>query len=298
MALKRALITGLAGFTGYYLARELEAAGFEVHGIGAGAAPVLNYHQVDLADVAGLCTVVEQVQPTVVVHLAAIAFVDHGDAEAFYRVNVVGTRNLLAALAVAATGLECVLLVSSANIYGNSTEGVITEAVLPEPANDYAVSKLAMEYMARLWLPKLPIVTVRPFNYTGVGQSEQFLLPKIVGHFRRGEKCIELGNLDVWRDFSDVRAVVAAYCGLIKAKPVGQVFNVCSGQSVSLREVIAIVEEIVGYQIEVKVNPAFIRANEVKTLTGSSEHLRSVLPAWQTIPLQQTLSWMLKASQG
>lgn len=295
MALERALITGLAGFTGHYLARELEAAGFEVHGLGAGPASLPNYHQVDLADAAGLRAVIEQVQPTVVAHLAAIAFVGHGDAEAFYRVNVVGTRNLLAALADAATGLECVLLASSANIYGNSTEGVIAESVLPDPANDYAVSKLAMEYMARLWLPKLPIVTVRPFNYTGVGQTEQFLLPKIVGHFRRGERRIELGNLDVWRDFSDVRAVAAAYRGLIEAKPVGQVFNVCSGQAVSLREVIAMVEEIAGYQIEVNVNPAFVRANEVKTLTGSAEHLRAVLPAWKTIPLQQTLGWMLQA---
>ena len=298
MGLKRALITGLAGFTGYYLARELEANGFEVHGLGADPVAVPNYQQVDLADAAGLRVVVERVQPTVVVHLAAIAFVGHGDVEAFYRVNVVGTRNLLSALGDAAVGLECVLLASSANIYGNSTAGVITEAVLPDPANDYAVSKLAMEYMARLWLPKLPIVTVRPFNYTGVGQTEQFLLPKIVGHFRRGEKRIELGNLDVWRDFSDVRAMVAAYRGLLEAKPVGQVFNVCSGQAVSLREVITMVEEIAGYRIEVDVNPAFVRANEVKTLTGSAERLRAILPDWQTIPLQQTLAWMLQANQA
>lgn len=298
MTLKRALITGLAGFTGYFLARELEVAGFEVHGLGTHPATMPNYHQVDLADVVGLRVVVEKVQPTVVVHLAAVAFVGHSDAEAFYRVNVVGTRNLLAALADAATGLECVLLASSANIYGNSTAGVITEAVLPDPANDYAVSKLSMEYMAHLWLHKLPIVTVRPFNYTGVGQSEQFLLPKIVGHFRRGEKRIELGNLDVWRDFSDVRAIVAAYRGLIESKPVGQVFNVCSGQAVSLREVIAMVEEIGGYQIEVNVNPAFVRANEVKTLTGSAERLRAILPDWQTIPLQQTLGWMLREAEA
>ena len=298
MAPKRALITGLAGFTGHYLARELEAAGFEVHGLGAHSAAVPNYHQVDLADAAGLRAVVEQVRPTVVAHLAAIAFVGNVDAEAFYRVNVVGTRNLLATLADAAVGLECVLLASSANIYGNSSAGVITEAVLPDPANDYAVSKLAMEYMARLWLSKLPIVTARPFNYTGIGQSEQFLLPKIVGHFRRGEKRIELGNLDVWRDFSDVRAVVAAYRGLIEAQPVGQVFNICSGQAVSLREVIAMVEEIAGYRIEVDVNPAFVRANEVKTLTGSAERLRAILPDWQTIPLQQTLAWMLRADQA
>jgi nucleoside-diphosphate-sugar epimerase len=149
--------------------------------------------------------------------------------------------------------------------------------------------------MAKLWLSKLPIVTVRPFNFTGVGQSEQFLLPKIVSHFKRKEKHIELGNLDVWRDFSDVRAVVAAYVGLIQAKPIGQVFNVCSGQATSLRQVVAMVAELSGFPVEVFVNAALIRPNEVKELIGSADRLKTVLPHWQTIPLRKTLAWMLEA---
>ena len=297
MLAKRALITGLAGFTGHYLARELTSAGYEVHGLGEGASPVANYHQVDLGDPIALREVIARVQPAVVAHLAAIAFVGYGDADAFYRVNVVGTRNLLEALATVATGLECVLLASSANVYGNATEGVIDEEVRPDPANDYAVSKLSMEYVARLWQPKLPIVMVRPFNYTGVGQTEDFLLPKIVGHFCRAADRIELGNLDVWRDFNDVRAVAAAYRGLIEApeRSVGQVFNVCSGQATSLREVIALMEAISGNRVEVVVNPAFVRQNEVKVLTGSAERLRAVLPCWQPIPLRDTLGWMYEA---
>jgi nucleoside-diphosphate-sugar epimerase len=229
------------------------------------------------------------------VHLAAIAFVGHADAEAFYRVNLIGTHNLLSVLAQTALHLECILLVSSANIYGNCNEGVLHESQTPAPENDYAVSKLAMEHMAKLWLSKLPIVTVRPFNYTGVGQSEQFLLPKIVSHFKRKEKHIELGNLDVWRDFSDVRAVVAAYVDLIQAKPIGQVFNVCSGQATSLRQVLAMAEEMAGYAIEVVVNPAFVRPNEIKELIGCADRLKTVLPHWQTIPLRKTLAWMLEA---
>lgn len=295
MTKPRALITGLAGFTGHYVARELEQAGYEVHGLGSSPSLLANYHQADIADAAHLRAVIDTVQPRVVVHLAGIAFVGHGDAAAFYRVNLIGTRNLLAALADAATNLDCILLASSANVYGNSTEGSITEDTLPEPANDYAVSKLGMEYMARLWQDKLPIVIARPFNYTGVGQTESFLLPKIVSHFKCRAPQIELGNLDVWRDFSDVRVVAEAYRGLAQAKAVGRTFNVCSGQATSLREVISMMEDIAGYCIDVQVNPAFVRANEVKTLTGSADRLRSVLSDWQSIPLSDTLRWMYQA---
>lgn len=294
---KRALITGLGGFTGHYMAQELEEAGYEVHGMGSDVSSLPHYHQADLTDVASLKVVMERVRPSVVVHLAGIAFVGHGNADAFYRVNLMGTRNLLEACCCVADGLDCVLLASSANVYGNRTEGVITEDVLPDPANDYAVSKIGMEYVARIWMARLPIVIARPFNYTGVGQTESFLLPKIVGHFVRRAPRIELGNLDVWRDFNDVRRVAAAYRGLVEAagSTAGNTYNVCSGRATSLRDVIAHMEDIAGYRIEVAVNPAFVRANEVKTLTGSYERLAGVLPEWQPLPLEETLAWMYQA---
>jgi nucleoside-diphosphate-sugar epimerase len=250
---------------------------------------------VDLCDPEAVSQAIRAIRPNVVVHLAAIAFVAHGKADDFYRVNLAGTRNLLDALSQVSDGLDCVLLASSANIYGNRTEGILTEDCLPDPANDYAVSKLAMEYMARLWMDKLPIVIARPFNYTGIGQSENFLIPKIISHFRQKATRIELGNLDVWRDFNDVRAVCSAYASLLKERPVGQVFNVCSGIGTSLREVVAAVENLAGYKIELSVNPAFVRANEVKILAGSAERLSSVIPDWRPIPLEETLSWMYSA---
>jgi nucleoside-diphosphate-sugar epimerase len=298
MTEKRALITGINGFTGKYVADELEAAGFIVYGTGAVASNLPRYFQVNLLNKTGLAQVVSEVQPTVVVHLAAIAFVGHGNADGFYEVNVVGTRNLLEALASNTKGLDAVLLASSANVYGNTTEGMLVEDTLPNPANDYAVSKLAMEFMAKLWLPKLPLFFVRPFNYTGVNQSEDFLLPKIVGHFRRRAPVIELGNLDIWRDFSDVRTVANIYRRLIEVKPVGQVVNVCSGTTHSLREVLGMVEKISGHKMDVKVNPAFVRANEVKRLCGDATRLRALIGEWNSPPLEETLCWMLAAPKA
>lgn len=293
---QRALITGLRGFTGHYLAQQLAAAGYRVFGTALGPDPLHeDVFAVDLADREGLREVVAKVRPDVVVHLAAIAFVAHSDAEAIYRVNISGTRNLLEALASCQVTPRAVLLASSANIYGNATVEPITENELPAPANDYAVSKLAMEYMARLWMDRLPIIIARPFNYAGVGQAENFLLPKIASHFRRGAHQIELGNLDVARDFSDVRMVAATYRKLLALAPAGQTFNVCSGIAYTLLEVLAMMEEMAGYRLDVRVNPAFSRANEVKRLVGSNLKLRQAIGDVSPIPLVDTLRWMLRA---
>lgn len=291
---KRALITGIQGFTGRYMAAELAAQGCEVVGLGSQPSSEANYHQADLTDLVGLSKLLADIQPDIVVHLAALAFVGHGAAEAFYQVNLIGTRNLLEAIANCGKTLESVLLASSANVYGNASEGLLDESTTPAPANDYAVSKLAMEYMASLWFGRLPIIVTRPFNYTGVGQADNFLLPKIVKHFREKAEKIELGNLDVWRDFSDVRSLVAAYRGLLEAKPFGKYVNVSSGKTHSLREVIDMCRSITGHDLTVEVNPAFVRANEVKTLCGDNRKLKSLVPGWQTPELRETLDWMLK----
>jgi nucleoside-diphosphate-sugar epimerase len=301
---KRALITGLAGFTGHYMAQELAAAGYHVFGTAmpteaaAGTMPD-NVFAVDLLDRTAVGAMIEQVRPDVVVHLAGIAFVAHANAGLIYQVNVVGSRNLLEALATSTYRPSAVLLASSANIYGNADVPAIDERQAPAPANDYAVSKLAMEYMARLWMDRLPIILARPFNYTGVGQAENFLLPKIVSHFRRGAREIELGNLAIARDFSDVRSVVRSYRGLLARAPDAAwpdpAFNICSGHSTSLQAVIAMMEEIAGYQIAVKVNPAFVRSNDVLTLTGSRVKLDQAIGPVPQVPLADTLAWMYRA---
>lgn len=291
----RVLITGLNGFTGRYMAAELENHGWEVWGVGSQPADQPRYYSVDLMDAAGLHAVLSQVRPDAVVHLAGIAFVGHGEAQAFYRVNLLGTYQLLAALAQLPHTPQCVLLASSAGIYGNATGGSLKEDAPAQPANDYAVSKLAMEHMAKLWQDKLPIVIARPFNYTGVGQGASFLLPKIVAHFRQRASSIELGNLQVWRDFSDVRAVVRAYRRLIEVCPRGQTVNVCSGRVHSLGEVLEMAEQISGHHLRVDVNPAFVRANEVKILCGDAGLLRSLIGPWDSPPLGNTLRWMLEA---
>jgi len=278
----RTLVTGLDGFTGRYVQSELESHGHTVVGLNC-----------DLTDAEAVAADVARIQPEAVIHLAAVAFVGHGDAKAFYDVNLMGTRNLLAALVQYAPDVQSILLASSANIYGNRSEGVLSEDALPDPANDYAVSKCAMEQMARLWLDRLPLFLVRPFNYSGVGQDDKFLIPKIVTHFRQKKEVIELGNLEVWREFGDVRAIADIYRRLLECCPAGETLNICTGKTYSLREVISLSEEITGHHIEIQVNPEFVRANEVRILTGDNSRLKGVIGEWQPYRLQDTLAWML-----
>lgn len=296
----RTLITGAAGFTGRYLAGLLADRGHEVHGLIHGRADdpsdgLHSVHRGDLTDLAAMLQVVDDVRPDHVVHLAAIAFVAHGDVGELYRSNIVGTRQLLEALSGLAEPPRSILLASSANVYGNSREGVLDESLTPAPANDYGVSKLAVEHLARIYSDRLPIIVARPFNYTGRGQAENFVVPKIVAHARDGRREIELGNLEVSRDFSDVRTVVDAYARLLdEPQALGETFNICSGEAVSLRAIIARVEALSGHVFDVTVNPAFVRANEVRSLCGSPARLEAAIGPLNHIPLEQTLHWMLE----
>lgn len=292
-----ALLTGSRGFTGRYLRAELTQAGYRVLGVVQDGAIGADEIALDLRDREVTLRALAPLLPAVVVHLAGIAQVAHGDAAALYQTNLIATRNLLEALAQCAAPPRAVLLASSGNVYGNLGAEVLDESMAPQPANDYAVSKLAMEHMARLWMERLPIILARPFNYTGVGQSEDFLLPKIVGHFRRGARVIELGNTHVARDFSDVREVARCYRKLVQTPAaIGQTLNVCSGTLTALDEVIAAMRDIAGYAIEVRVNPAFVRGHEIARLRGSNTRLRAVLDdAPDGIPLHETLRWMYTA---
>lgn len=277
------LVTGANGFTGQRFVTTARARGHEVVALLA-----------NLNDQDALKEEVAYVAPEAVVHLAAISFVGHENDEEFYRVNVIGTINLLKALVQPGLKKARVLVASSANIYGTPDIDVIDESVSPAPVNHYAASKLAMEYMVKAWFDKLPIVITRPFNYTGVGQHENFLIPKIVAHYRRGEKVIELGNLDVSRDFSDVRDVVDAYVSLLESDAHSTVVNICSGQAIALREVIQKMNIIAGYEIEVRVNPAFVRANEIPRLCGSNHYLKKLINFSPKYTFDQTLRSMFE----
>ena len=275
------LLTGADGFTGIYVQRALEAAGHTSVAFTA-----------DLRDGGAVKAALQGLQFDAVLHLAAQAFVAHNDANEFYDVNLKGTNTLLDVLSERADTLQAVILASTAAVYGNRREGVLSEDMVPDPVGHYAVSKLAMEHASRVF-SALPISIVRPFNYTGVGQSPKFVIPKIVSHFAEKKPRLELGNTDVYREFGDVRAVAEIYVRLLEARPSGVVVNLCTGTPYALRDVIDMCEQISGHTLEIDVNPAFVRAQEVKSLTGDPSRLTSVIGALPDYTLRDTLTWML-----
>jgi GDP-6-deoxy-D-talose 4-dehydrogenase len=280
------LVTGADGFTGRQFLASAASAGHETVALRA-----------DLTRAKEVASEVAELSVDAVVHLGAIAFVGHKDESAFYDVNLFGTLNLLEALRSAGAPLRSVLLASSANIYGNCQNSPITEAETPAPVNHYAMSKLGMELMARARFADLPIVVARPFNYTGVGQAEQFVIPKLVDHFRRRASTVTLGNLHVQREYNDVRFVCEAYLRLLAGRNGDHAtFNVCTGTTHDFNAVIGMLQNLTGHRIEVRVDEALVRANEVHRLCGDPARLRAAIGSLPAYQLEDTLSWMLAAA--
>lgn len=277
----RVLITGGSGFTGQYLSNQLTQAGHEVKSLASNLSEI-NDLEVELGNF----------KPNSVVHLAGISSVLHKSANDFYNVNLIGTRNLLSAISGSRSSIDSIILASTAHIYDTNHNGPISETGAVNPGSDYAVSKYAMERMAKLWSESLPIVVTRPFNYTGVGQTTNFVIPKIVSHFKNKELEIQLGNTSLFREFGDVRDVADIYAMMVERPPIGEVLNICTGQYHKLDDIIKLCSEISLHQLNVKTNADFLRPGEPEKVFGDCSKLTKYFPEIQFRGMQSTLSWM------
>lgn len=278
----RLLLTGTRGFTGQHLAALAARQGHEVLALDH-----------DLRDADGLREHMASLDFTHVAHLAAISSPAHRDRQALYETNLFGTLNLLDAMLSSGRCPARILLTSSANVYGNSPHSPIGEACAPAPVNHYAMSKLAMEHMARTYQDRLPIFFTRPFNYIGPGQSPNFIMPKLVDHFRRRADSIELGNLDVERELNDVRLVAEVYLRLLRQADAGEIYNIGTGKAHRLSEIIERLTSLTGHRPTIRVNPAFVRDNEIPRLTADPTKLVATVGDLPDYPLDDTLRWML-----
>ena len=308
----RVLVTGLTGFVGPWLMRALGAAGHEVHGLvrdpGAGSrldnvgVPPEALHRADLSE-AGVAAVVRDVAPGAIVHLAALSFVPDAerDPAATYATNVGGTLALLAAVRAHAREAR-VLVVTSGDVYGavRPEDLPVVEETPLRPLTVYGASKAAADLAAGQWARAygLPIVRARPFNHTGPGQSASFVCSAIARQVARieagrQEPVLRVGNVDPVRDFSDVRDVAAAYVALLERGRAGEAYNVCSGEGVSVAEIIAITRDRARVPMRVHSDPALRRPNDVPRVVGSPARLTAETGWRPRIPLVETIGALL-----
>ena len=259
-----------------------------------------NCPEIDIRDKSALCRCISQVKPQFVVHLAGVSFVPDAfrDPRGTLEINFMATLNLLEALAES-DFLGRFLFVSSGDAYGLVPENLlpIQETLSLRPRNPYAASKAAAEALCYQWSQTGPfeVMVARPFNHIGPRQAPNFAVSdfaKQIAEIKSGNKppALSVGNIDVTRDFTDVRDVLSAYRAILKHGQNGETYNVCSGTERSLRELIEQLLEIADVTASIEHDPIRNRPSDQPRVRGSFEKLRAHTGWHPTIPLSETLT--------
>ncbi len=320
----RVLITGIAGFAGSHLAEALAARGETLAGpvepgTGIGnLAQVLERHpaalaperlpEVDLRDAEAVAALVRDFVPDAVVHLGAVSYVPYAQAhpEEAFAVNVGGTRHVLEAVRPHCPRAR-VVVVSTSDIYRQEANGrmAMDEDHPQAPRNAYAASKAEADALAAQAAARegLHVVRVRPFNHTGPRQEPRYVCADFASQVAaaeagRREPVIRVGNLEVWRDISDVRDIVWGYSLALERGRPGGVYNLCSGRAVPIREVLDRLVGLARVPIRVEVDPARWRPVENPWFQGSGARAQRELGWVPSIPLEQTLTDLLDFWRG
>lgn len=290
----KALITGARGFVGPHLVAHLEGCGDEIIPLDLGSGP-------DLADTDAWIATVAEIEPDVIYHLAGLSNVGQSWNQpiATFAVNTMGTVSILEAARLAGTGR--VILISSADVYGTVTPDVLplTEGHPVQPRSPYGASKQAAEAAAQQYWRGHGVDTViaRPFNHLGPGQSPQFAAPafakQIAEAEHSGQTELRHGDLSPHRDLTDVRDVVRAYRLLAEHGSPGEVYNVCSGQTVSMQHLLDAMLSLSTAAIRQSVDQSLIRPVDLPVLRGSYAKLRTATGWEPEIHLDETLAAVL-----
>ncbi|MEO4048050.1 GDP-mannose 4,6-dehydratase [Pseudomonas sp. CAU 1711] len=292
--MKTLLATGLSGFVGGHLQKAIA---------GSEGWQLLAAQPHNLLDPASLDAWLRTGVPDAVIHLAGQTFVPAAfkDPAHTLQVNLLGTLNLLQALKRAGFS-GTFLFVSSGDVYGQVAETAlpITEGLAPKPRNPYAVSKVAAELLCQQWgySEGWRILIARPFNHVGPGQAASFVVAnmaqQIVGARAEGQRLtLEVGDIDVSRDFLDVRDVISAYLALLERGRSGEIYNLCSGVERTVRDLIMQMATLAGVSVELVQDPARLRPADQRRVVGSAEKLQKDTGWKPGISITETLQSVL-----
>lgn len=297
----RAFVTGGGGFAGRHLVARLEDLGRTV------VAP--SHGELELADAGAVRSAVAAAEPDEVFHLAARASVARSWEEPGPTLvgNLELTLNLLEAVRREAPSAR-VLYAGSGEVYGRPDRLPLVEDAPLRPQNPYATSKAAGDLLAAQYADSfgLHVVRTRAFNHAGPGQSDEYVVGTLARQVAEaeaggaGEAVLRTGNPDSRRDFTDVRDVVGAYVAAVEQEP--GAYNVCSGRSASVRELVELVSDAARLPVRHEIDPERVRAHDVPEIRGSAERLHAATGWAPEIPIGQTvadaLDWWRERLRG
>jgi len=308
----KALITGISGFAGSHLAEFLLNKGYKVYGTFYDKSTFSNLNgfidniklfENDIRNYNDLKQIIKKVQPDEIYHLAAISFIPTAlkNPKITFDTNLYGTLNLYKAIIELKLNPK-ILFVGSADEYGLVKENdlPIKETCPLCPINPYAISKMSADFLSYFYFKNynLNIIRVRPFNHIGARQSPEFVcssFAKQIAEIEKGlkEPMIKVGNLEAKRDFTDVRDIVRAYwLALDKGEP-GEVYNICSGNVVSIKVLLNRLLNMPKKKIKIIQDPKRLRPSDIPLLVGDFKKFTKQTNWKLEIPLEKTLKDIL-----
>lgn len=302
--MKRILITGCAGFLASHLVERLQGktdtALFGITDVPMDSAPHMEVFPLDICDAEALGKVIKKISPELLFHFAAVTNVGFSwkHPALTYEVNFLGSSLLFDT--VRRVNPDCrVLVMSSAEIYRKS-DSPVDESGAVDCLNPYSLSKYAMEMLVDLHVAayRTAAVKVRSYNFTGPGQSRRFVASDFAAQIaavERGEQepVIRVGNLEAVRDFSDVRDVARYLSVLAEKAPAGSVYNICSGKSLTIREMLEILLSFAKVPIRVEIDPGKLRPLDTPVMKGDCSNLRKDFGLEPEFPIERSLSDLL-----
>jgi len=303
----RVLITGITGFVGHYLSELFIKDGHEVFGTTFSSKDLisekLKIFKCDIRDAAKVKEILSDIKPQQIYHLSAISSPLNSikNPRTTLDINFYGTMNLIEALRE--TGLDShILFVGSVDEYGAVSEKYIPikEDCPLNPLSPYAASKTSADMLCYSYVKTygMNIVRVRPFNHTGPGQRAEFVcsgfakqIVEIEAKIR--EPVIYTGNLNVERDFSDVRDIVSAYYLALEKGVSGDVYNICSERTYSIRWILHTLLEFTKLSVEIKEDSSKLRSVDLTFLKGNCSKFRAITGWKSTISFEKTLNDIL-----
>jgi GDP-4-dehydro-6-deoxy-D-mannose reductase len=298
----RVLTTGATGFAGGFLSEHLIEKGIEVYGTSLSSQDSSSLAQIkklDLLDKKATEELLLEIKPDVIFHLAALT----SPAESFNDPEKIITNNIIAEInileAVRKNNISCrIMITSTAEVYG-----LISEKDLPvdeetplNPGSPYAVSKIAQDFLGLQYFNAygMDVVRIRPFNHIGPRQTTQFVVASFAKQIAEIEKKIsppllKVGNLDAKRDFTDVRDMVRAYTLLSEKGRAGEVYNIGSGKSHKIGEILDRLLSLSKVKIDVELDPARLRPSDVPDIYSDNKKIEEETGWKPEIPLEKTL---------